>query len=90
RNSSPLSDLTMTGGEGFRPFRHYTLCAARYLHASELEKNGVYDRKNGVLNLRGVISVELDHVSLNPPTGADHIKIKGAGAIQRPAHSVHP
>lgn len=84
RNSSPLSDLTMTGGEGFRPFRHYTLCAARYLHASELEKNGVYDRKNGVLNLRGVVSVELDHVSLNPPAGSDHLKIKGAGAIIAP------
>ncbi|MDD3147257.1 MAG: hypothetical protein PHD82_08145 [Candidatus Riflebacteria bacterium] len=84
RNSSPLGDLTMTGGEGFRPFRHYTLCSARYFYASELEKNGIYDRKNGILNLRGVVSVELDHVSFNPPTGRDHIIIKGSGAILAP------
>jgi hypothetical protein len=84
RSSSPLSDPTMTGGEGFRPFRHYTLCAARYFYASELEKNGIYDRKNGILNLRGVISVELDHVTFNPPPGRDHIIIKGAGAILAP------
>ena len=84
RDSSPLSDLTMTGGEGFRPFRHYTLCAARYLNASELEKNGVYDRANGVLNLRGIVSVELDQVSFNPPAGRDHLIIKGSGAILAP------
>ncbi len=84
RDSSPLSDLTMTGGEGFRPFRHYTLCTARYFYASELEKNGIYDKTNGVLNLRGIVSVELDHVSFNPPAGKDHLIIKGSGAILAP------
>lgn len=84
RDSSPLADLTMTGGEGFRPFRHYTLCSARYFYAYELEKNGIYDKTNGVLNLRGVVSVELDHVTFNPPPGKDHILIKGSGAILAP------
>lgn len=84
RDSSPLGNLTMTGGEGFRPFRHYTLCSARYFYASELEKNGIYDRKNGILNLRGVVSVELDHVSFNPPADRDHIIVKGSGAILAP------
>ncbi len=84
RDSTALSDLTMTGGEGFRPFRHYTLCAARYFYASDLEKNGIYDKVNGVLNLRGVVSVELDHVSFNPPAGKDHLIVKGSGAILAP------
>lgn len=84
RDSTPLSDLTVTGGEGFRPFRHYTLCSARYFHAYELEKAGIYDRKAGVLNLRGIVSVELDHVTFNPPADRDHIIIKGSGAILAP------
>lgn len=84
RDSSPLSEITVTGSEGFRPFRHYTLCAARYFYASDLEKNGIYDKKNGILNLRGVVSVELEHVTLNPPTGRDHIIVRGAGAILAP------
>lgn len=84
RSSTLLSDLTMTGGEGFRPFRHYTLCVARYFYAHELESSGIYDRKNGVLNLRGIVSVEQDHVTFNPPPGKDHIIIKGCGAILAP------
>lgn len=84
RDSSPLSDVTMTGGEGFRPFRHYTLCVARYFYAHELEKSGIYDRVNGVLNLRGVVSVELDHVTFSPPAGKDHIIVRGSGAILAP------
>jgi hypothetical protein len=84
RGSVPLSDLTMTGSEGFRPFRHYTLCSARFFHAHELEKSGIYDRKNGILNLRGVVSVEFDPVTFDAPEGRDHIIVKGAGAILAP------
>lgn len=84
RDSSPLGDITMTGGEGFRPFRHYTLCSARYFYSSELEKSGVYDKENGILNLRGIVSVESDHLTFNPPAGRDHIIIRGCGAILAP------
>lgn len=73
RDSSALSDLTMTGSEGFRPFGHYATFSARYLHAHELEKHGVYDKQNGILNLRGITSVELDHVSLDPPPSRNYI-----------------
>ncbi|OGK08871.1 MAG: hypothetical protein A2W80_06495 [Candidatus Riflebacteria bacterium GWC2_50_8] len=85
RDSSPLGDLNMTGSEGFRPFGHYALFSARYLRAFELEKHGVYDKKNGILNLRGVVSVELDHVTFDPPPGQNHILVRGVGAILAPA-----
>jgi hypothetical protein len=82
RNGTPLSSINQTGGEGFRPFRHCTLYATRFLKAKELETSGVYDRKNGVLNLRGIISVELEPVVLSAPSGS--LTIRGQGAILAP------
>ncbi|GAB4280412.1 MAG: hypothetical protein Kow0029_24960 [Candidatus Rifleibacteriota bacterium] len=82
RNGSPLSSINLTGGEGFRPFRHCTLYATRFLYASELEKSGVYDRKNGVLNLRGIVSVEFEPVILSSSGGS--ITVRGQGAILAP------
>lgn len=84
RDSSPLGDLNMTGSEGFRPFGHYGLFSARYMLASELEKYGIYDRQNGILNLRGIISVEVDHVTLEPPAGRNFITVRGVGALVVP------
>ncbi|MBU1106373.1 MAG: hypothetical protein KKB51_06885, partial [Candidatus Riflebacteria bacterium] len=84
RDSSPLGDINMTGSEGFRPFGQYALFSARYMHASDLEKNGIYDKKNGILNLRGIVSVELDHVTFDPPPGQNSILVKGVGAILAP------
>ncbi|NLF98194.1 MAG: hypothetical protein GX569_15785 [Candidatus Riflebacteria bacterium] len=85
RDSSPLGDINMTGSEGFRPFGHYALFSARYLHAWELEKHGVYDKENGILNLRGITSVEIDHVSLDAPPGKNFITVRGSGALLAPA-----
>lgn len=84
RNGSRLSSISATGGDGFRPFRHCTLYSARFYHAKELESSGVYDKKNGILNLRGLISVELDTVILTPPSGKTSIMVKGKGAILAP------
>ncbi|MEW6710734.1 MAG: hypothetical protein AB1403_12985, partial [Candidatus Riflebacteria bacterium] len=82
RDGNALSSINQTGGEGFRPFRHCTLYSARFLKADELEKSGVYDRNNGVLNLRGIVSVEFDPVTLSAPSG--QITVKGQGAILAP------
>lgn len=83
RDGSPLSSINQTGGEGFRPFRHCTLWSTRFLYASELEKSGVYDRANGILNLRGIVSVEFEPVVLSAPAGQSII-VKGQGAILAP------
>ncbi|MFZ5952459.1 MAG: hypothetical protein ACOYXC_17290, partial [Candidatus Rifleibacteriota bacterium] len=83
RDGNALSSINQTGGEGFRPFRHCTLYSARFLKADELEKSGVYDRKNGVLNMRGIVSVEFDPVTLSAPAGQS-LTIKGQGAILAP------
>lgn len=83
RNGTLLSSINETGGEGFRPFRHCTLYATRFLKAVELEKSGVYNRKDGILNLRGIISVEFDPVILSAPAGQSLV-VKGQGAILAP------
>jgi hypothetical protein len=83
RDGSLLSSINQTGGEGFRPFRHCTLWTTRFLRAEDLEKSGILDRKDGVLNLRGIISVELDPVVLSAPSGRSLV-VKGQGALLAP------
>lgn len=83
RKGSLLSSINQTGGEGFRPYRHCTLYSTRFLYAKDLEDAGVYDRENGILNLRGIISVELEPVILSAPSGKQ-IVIKGQGALLAP------
>lgn len=83
RDGSLLSSINQTGGEGFRPFRHCTLWTTRFLKAEDLEKSGIYDRKEGILNLRGIISVEFDPVILSAPAGKSLV-VKGQGALLAP------
>lgn len=84
RSGARLSSINATGGDGFRPFRHCSLYTTRFYHAKDLETNGIYDKKNGVLNLRGLISVEFEPVTLTPPSGKKEIIVKGQGAILSP------
>lgn len=83
-DSNELSSIRDTGSEGFRPFRHYVLYTSRFLRAQELEEAGIYDRENGILNIRGVISVEFDPIEFTPPSTRDHIIVRGQGALIAP------
>jgi hypothetical protein len=82
RNGNSLTSINETGGEGFRPFRHCTLYSTRFLYARELEEAGVYDKENGILNLRGIVSVEFEPVVLSAPSGS--LIVRGQGAILAP------
>lgn len=84
RDSRPLSDITARGSEAFRPFRHYGLYSSRFFYAQELEDAGIYDKEEGVLNLRGIVSVEFEPVTLVPPAGRNYISVRGQGALIAP------
>ena len=84
RNGKPLSSLLQTGGEGFRPFRHCTLYSARFFSMKELEQSGVYNREEGILNLRGIVSLENENFRFSPPKGKKNIIVRGQGVILAP------
>ncbi len=84
RNGSQLSDLTLTGGDGFRPFRHCTLYSSRFIKLKDFEDSPIYDKKEGILNLRGIHSIEFDHLTLKAPAGKKFITVRGRGALLVP------
>lgn len=52
-------DVTSTAKPlGFEPWRHIPLYHRRFKHRDQLVRYGVFDPKNGILNLRGIIMVQ--------------------------------
>ncbi len=74
-----LSDITVTGKDGFRPFRHVNLWARRLNAPQELEKFGYIDKARNRLNLRGIVTVN-GYVELGE-AGGQPLEICGQGVI---------
>ena len=78
RNSTFPIIEDKTGVDGFVPFAHVNLWARRNMTQSMAEEYQIYDKKNHVLNLRGIVYLN-NYLTL----GADgkEITIKGQGVI---------
>lgn len=72
------------GGNGLRPFRHFTLFAVRLYNSKAFEETFFYDKKKGNLYLPGLIEVQTTELTLPPPENGGPITVFGRGGISAP------